>query len=234
VEQATLSGPMRTLTRIWLLLLGLLAACATSSPVAKEENEAPEVVSSWEEGCEDERSLVLLCRDEGEECGFFLCREVVPREVLLAYRGGGPIYIPGASPASPRRWWGRPGGWPRNNEPVLTFRFNRHFDPKPPAFALPPGRWVQHHIFPQAEVLRNWFHGRGVPDIHQFTILIPEHVHIRLHSGGPNGGLWNQAWREFMSTYPNAPPEQIYRHAGELMFRFELTGPIAPYQRGGR
>ncbi|QRK04498.1 DUF2380 domain-containing protein [Archangium violaceum] len=32
----------------------------------------------------------------------------------------------------------------------------------------------------------------------------------------------------------SASPEEIYRHAGELIFRFELTGPIVPYHRGGR
>jgi hypothetical protein len=30
-----------------------------------------------------------------------------------------------------------------------------------------------------------------------------------------------------------ASPEEIYRHAGQLIFRFELTGPIVPYLRGG-
>ena len=32
---------------------------------------------------------------------------------------------------------------------------------------------------------------------------------------------------------PNASPEEIYCHAGQLIFRFELTGPIVPYHRGG-
>ncbi|WP_075207717.1 TIGR02269 family lipoprotein [Archangium violaceum] len=67
-----------------------------------------------------------------------------------------------------------------------------------------------------------------------FTILIPEHVHIRIHSGGPRGGLWNMAWQQFKDANPSAPAEAIYRHAGELMFRFELTGPVVPYARGGR
>lgn len=225
---------MRNLSKIWLLWVGLLAACATSGPAVPERSETPEVVASWEEGCEDERSLVLLCREDGEECGFFRCREAVPGDaVLLASRGGGPIYIPGLSP-TPRGWRGRPIGWPRGTRPVLTFRFNRHFDPKPPQPALPPGRWVKHHIFPQAEGLARWFQRQGVPDIHQFTILIPEHVHIRLHSRGPRGGLWNMAWQQFKDANPNAPPEAIYRHAGELMFRFELTGTVVPYSRGGR
>lgn len=214
-----------------MLLALFLAACATTLPSVHQNDEALEVVDSWEEGCEDERSLVLLCREDGEECGFFRCREVVPHdEVLLASRGGGPIYIPGGAPA-PRRW-NRLRGWPRNTEPVLTFRFNRHFDPKPSVPALPPGRWVKHHLLPQA--LKAWFQRQGVPDIHQFTILIPEHVHIRIHSRGPNGGLWNGAWSQFRDAHPDASPVEIYRHAGELIFRFELTGPIVPYARGGR
>ncbi|WNG61359.1 TIGR02269 family lipoprotein [Archangium gephyra] len=225
---------MGNLSRICLLWVGLLAACATSSSTVTESNETPEVVASWEAGCEDERSLVLLCREDGEECGFFRCREVVPRdEVLLASRGGAPLYIPGPS-STPRGWRGRPIGWPRGSRPVLTFRFNRHFDPKPPPLALPPGRWAKHHIFPQAEGLARWFQRQGVSDIHQFTILIPEHVHIRIHSGGPRGGLWNMAWQQFKDANPSAPAEAIYRHAGELMFRFELTGPVVPYARGGR
>ncbi|WPB78479.1 TIGR02269 family lipoprotein [Archangium violaceum] len=225
---------MGNLSRIWLLWVGLLAACVTSNSAAPESNETPEVVTSWEAGCEDERSLVLLCREDGEECGFFRCREVVPRdEVLLASRGGGILYIPGPAPA-PRGWRGRPIGWPRGTRPVLTFRFNRHFDPKPPQLALPPGRWVKHHIFPQAEGLARWFQRQGVSDIHQFTLLIPEYVHIRIHSKGPRGGLWNMAWQQFKDANPSAPPEAIYRHAGELIFRFELTGPVVPYARGGR
>jgi uncharacterized lipoprotein (TIGR02269 family) len=62
-------------------------------------------------------------------------------------------------------------------------------------------------------------------------MLIPEHIHIRIHSGGPSGGLWNQAWRQFREDNRNATPEELYRHAGELLFRFNLAGPVVPYSR---
>ncbi len=44
------------------------------------------------------------------------------------------------------------------------------------------------------------------------------------------GGLWNQAWRDFMRANRRATPEEIYKHAGELIHRFELIGgPIQSY-----
>lgn len=171
------------------LLLGLLAACATS-PSTGQGSERPEVgsweepeqvVDSWEEGCEYEDSLVLLCREE--ECGFFQCRDVVPAEVVVASRGGA-LRGPGF-----RRWPGRSWRWPEHVGPVMTFRFNRHFDPKPPPLQLPPGRYIRHHIFSQAQDLQEWFIRRGIPDIHRWPLVIPEHLHRQIHSGGPSGGM---------------------------------------------
>jgi uncharacterized lipoprotein (TIGR02269 family) len=80
----------------------------------------------------------------------------------------------------------------------------------------------------QARDLAEWFKKQGV-NIHGFTMVIEETVHHRIHSGGPRGGLWNEAWRTFMRANPNATPGEIYRHAGELIYRFELLGPIVPY-----
>jgi uncharacterized lipoprotein (TIGR02269 family) len=219
---------MRPLWKAAPLWVGLLAACAVSDFSVHQASKKPEVVTSWEEGCEDARTLLPLCDEDGSECGLYSCRQVVPREALLAYRGGGPLYIP-MGPASPRRWWGQPLWLPRDTQPVFTFRFNRHLDPKPLPPPLPPGRWVRHHIFPQAENLKRWFHDRGIPNIHQFTMLIPEPIHLRIHSGAPSGGLWNQAWRQFRDAKGDASTAEIYRHAGELIFRFNLAGPIVPY-----
>jgi cupin superfamily acireductone dioxygenase involved in methionine salvage len=43
--------------------------------------------------------------------------------------------------------------------------------------------------------------------------------------------MWNEAWRQFREDHRNATPEVLYRHAGELIFRFNLTGPIVPYSQ---
>jgi len=73
--------------------------------------------------------------------------------------------------------------------------------------------------------------GRGW---NQYTILIPEHLHIGIHGGGQRGGLWNQAWRDFRAAQPEAPAAEIYRYADVLLYRFQLTGPIVPYHGGGK
>lgn len=73
---------------------------------------------------------------------------------------------------------------------------------------------------------------QGVKDIHKFTMVIPENVHRRIHGGGARGGRWNEAWRTFMNQNQRAPAAAIYRHAGELIFRFELAGPMLPYYHG--
>ncbi|RKH43744.1 SitA6 family polymorphic toxin lipoprotein, partial [Corallococcus llansteffanensis] len=103
--------------------------------------------------------------------------------------------------------------------------------PKPalPQRRLPAGKFEKHHVFPQAEDLARWFKKQGV-DIHLYTLPIPVHVHRRIHSGGPKGGEWNQAWREYMDANPNASSQEIYQHAGTLIYRFQLIGgPIQQY-----
>lgn len=213
------------------LLCSLLAACASSPPTYAAEEPLEEVYSSFEEGCADPTTVVLLC--EGPECGFFRCHELewpeAEQGAVQLTRGGGFIASPAAPGRRPGRWRG--GAWPRGNSgPVLTFRFYSSLAPKPPParFLLPPGRYVRHHLFSQAPDLAQWFRLRGV-NIHDFTMVIAESVHHRIHSGGPRGGLWNEAWRQFRKANEYATPEQIYRHAGELIYRFELLGPIVPY-----
>ncbi|AKQ69002.1 putative lipoprotein [Myxococcus hansupus] len=100
-----------------------------------------------------------------------------------------------------------------------------------PAVPRPRGKLIKHHLFPQEPRLAAWFRAAGI-DIHQFTMVVPEHVHWRIHSGkgmGP-GGAWNNAWRRFVVANPRPPSKDvIMRHAIELAFRFELSGPVVPY-----
>ncbi|MFP2900219.1 TIGR02269 family lipoprotein, partial [Corallococcus sp. 4LFB] len=120
-------------------------------------------------------------------------------------------------------------GLPGDVEPVMVFPWYGNPKPVPPLRQLPAGRFEKHHIFPQEQRLAEWFKERGI-DIHQYTIPIPVHIHRRIHGGGPKGGLWNQAWREFRETNNTAQAPEIFKHAGELIYRFQLLGgPIEKY-----
>ena len=208
----------------------LLCACGASSPALR----------AWEEAgaasCErdDADACVALACDE-EACGLFDCEDVeseamavapptptpTPRvELAQAYRA------PWRPPAF-RNWRSmgiRPGARPR-----MTFHF-RYRQGFLPALRQEPGPRVKHHLFPQQEHLARWFKDRGV-DIHKFTMLIPEHIHREIHSGTGRGGMWNQAWRDYHSANLRraVSPEELHRKAVEFIFRFELTGPVMPY-----
>lgn len=94
---------------------------------------------------------------------------------------------------------------------------------------LQAGRWEKHHIFPQSEDLARWFERQGVK-IHNYTMPIPRDLHRKIHDGTGRGGAWNDAWRAFRRKNENATPVEIYKHAGELIHRFELMGGlIQPY-----
>jgi len=223
-------------------LLGLLlTACATSTPSLREDDlEAPDVVSSWEEARSDPSCVVPLC-DEAR-CALWRCQDVVEvdeRPVLLAQ-----AVIPEVEPAlplvpepGPNRWWGRPLAVPDGAEPVFEIPWHNWKEREQLArktyriYCLhrPREPYEKHHIFPQQEVLARWFERQGI-DIHAFTIRVPKSFHQWLHSGGPKGGQWNEAWRQFeREKGEKAKPEDIWRFAGELMMRFGVNGPLVPY-----
>jgi hypothetical protein len=58
-------------------------------------------------------------------------------------------------------------------------------------------------------------------------MLIPEHVHLRIHRGA-RGGLWNEAWRQFMDANAtrSISREELLRKAFELALRYDIAGPI--------
>jgi uncharacterized lipoprotein (TIGR02269 family) len=244
------------------LLVVLLTACATSTPVVHEGDEAPEAVSSWEEARADPSCVVPLCDEE--RCAVWRCRDVVEVEaprgedapaVVLA-RGTYPVVRPLTRPlqrpwtdtdvttavrepweANPNRWWGHPVAVPTVADPVFEIPWH-NWKTREPRVARHLRHWQcslrpkepyeKHHIFPQQALLALWFEGQGI-DIHAFTIRVPKSFHQWLHSGRPDGGQWNEAWRQFQREKPGASAAQMWAFAGELMSWFGVNGPLVPY-----
>ncbi|ABF86103.1 putative lipoprotein [Myxococcus xanthus DK 1622] len=203
-----------------LVLSCLLVACASAPPTPDPPRGIAEL--EYAELCEatEAAPCVSLACDEGW-CAFFLCEDVAPRVE--------PALMPVARPPL-RRGWGVRLGIRNGAQPVITFPWRPHVQVRP-VYQLPAGRYVRHHIFPQAPDLALYFQRAGIK-IHDFTLVIPEHVHRYIHGGGPRGGRWNDAWAQFIKAHPHPPrPDVIYRHAGDLIFRFELTGKVMPYYK---
>ncbi len=218
---------MRTLRIVYLLLCALSwlgCASATRPPLQQTWDDArAECRDSHDAPC-----VTLLCL--GDTCGFYRCEEL-PGDVELARFPPARPPAAAASPGmGPRRNWGGAGNLPGGA--VMVFP-NWNGGPErliPPSRQLTPGRWEKHHIFPQQNELRGWFEQQGVK-IHDYTMPIPRDMHLRIHNPGGRGGPWNQAWQDFRAAKPDATPTEIFKHAGELINRFELIGgPIQPYQ----
>jgi len=214
----------RALLPLFLSAL-VLAACATSQP-ALEEAEPDDTIS-----CDDtdaDQCVVLACA-EGE-CAFFDCADVDPEALAQGALANGAELARFPRPLfrapSPQRNWRR-AGLREDARPRMTFHF-RYRQGFLPAFPRLEGTLIKHHLFPQAQQFRKWFTDRGIK-IHEWTMLIPEQVHLRIHRGA-NGGSWNQAWRQFISANPgHVPREVLIRKAFELALRFDIAGPIRPY-----
>ncbi len=138
---------------------------------------------------------------------------------------------------NPNRWWGQPVAAPTVADPVFEIPWHnwktreprvekqlRHWE----CSIRPKEPYEKHHIFPQAAEFALWFKAKGI-DIHAFTIRLPKSFHQWLHSGGPDGGQWNEAWRQFRRENLGATAEQMWAFAGELMSRFGVNGPLVPY-----
>jgi uncharacterized lipoprotein (TIGR02269 family) len=211
-------------------------ACATTPPFAGESpgcEVAAEAVS-FDAVCEQENSLVVVCA--GEQCGLYSCREVgksltMGRVVLARFPMGG---LPNPQ-VGPQRNWGSAQQLPQDSRPVFIIPWGQ----KPPL--LPSQQemleeWAKerrkphekHHIFPQA--FRRWFVAHGI-DIDEFVILLEVEKHRSIHRG-QNGGPWNDAWRKFIDnhqTQEEVSKEEIYQYAGQLIYEFQLFGPVVPY-----
>jgi uncharacterized lipoprotein (TIGR02269 family) len=204
-------------------------ACTTPSAtmLAREETEQDDPAACSNPGAD--QCVVFAC-DEGL-CGVFACEDVDSEAMSRAptehgaelARGSRP---PFRSPSTHRNW--RRTGLRDGARPRLTFHFEyRHGFL--PAFPRLEGRLIKHHLFPQEARLAAWFRAQGI-NIHEWTMVIPEHVHLRIHRGA-RGGLWNEAWRQYVEANAarRVPREELLAKAFELAFRYDIVGPIRPY-----
>jgi uncharacterized lipoprotein (TIGR02269 family) len=215
---------------IWVAIVLLLSGCAASSVVVEEWEKTAAGETAECSSPNTDQCIVFAC-EEGE-CGVFGCDDVDPEayaqaandyEVELA-RGFRP---PFRNPGTQRNW--RRAGIREDARPRMTFHFRYRYGFLP-AFPRLEGKLVRHHLLPQARDLAEWFRSKGI-DIHEWTVLIPEHHHLRIHRG-PRGGLWNEAWRQFRDANRDreVTREELLAKAFELAFRYEITGPIVPYR----
>jgi uncharacterized lipoprotein (TIGR02269 family) len=211
----------------WALVAVASVACATAPVSASESAGCEEVAEtfSFQEVCSQESSLVAVCA--GEQCGLYRCQEVMGslpagRVVLARFPVGGP-----SNPqAGAQRNWGSAQELPQDTRPVLIIPWG-HKPPLLPSQQKMLEEWAKerrkphekHHIFPQAF------------NIDEYVIPLEVEKHRSIHRGA-NGGPWNDAWRRFIEDRQDpekVSKEEIYRYAGQLIYEFQLFGPVVPY-----
>jgi len=227
---------MRRRQSHWLCLwvMGALVACATTRPLELES--APDAdegdALSFEEACAQGSSLLAMC--DGSQCGLYRCREVMEhvfvRSVVLTRGGLLPLL---GSQAGAQRHWGSAQELPQDTRPVFIIPWGY----KPPLLPSQTAMLEEaakerrkphekHHIFPQA--FKEWFGKQGIP-VDEYVIPLEVEKHRSIHRG-ERGGPWNEAWRKFINPrLAGAPKEEIYRYAGQLIYEFQLFGPVIPY-----
>ncbi|WP_257451259.1 SitA6 family polymorphic toxin lipoprotein [Archangium lipolyticum] len=230
-----MAKPLRPAFHVWLFLAALLlSGCGTPSPAVRAwaDTQRDDTLECEEPGTD--QCVVLACDGEQGECGAFACEDVDPEALSRAALTHGAELARGGAHRPPMRGPGPSRNWRRAGlrdgvRPRLTFHF-RYRDGFLPAFPRLEGKLIKHHLFPQAPDLATWFRAQGL-NPHDWTMVIPEHVHLRIHRGGGRGGAWNQAWREFQkANYTRkVPPEELLAKAFELAYRFDIVGPIVPY-----
>jgi uncharacterized lipoprotein (TIGR02269 family) len=208
-----------------LLLGALLSSCAGPHHAGQDWERIPH--GEGDECEEHDGCVTLVCGEEEALCGLYRCEDA---GVLLARAGPPPPVAAAAPGARPQRNWGWPQVLPGDKEAVFLIRWSNH-PPPPRLFSGPPSGpdWVRHHLFPQQEVLRDWFarSPRNI-NVHEMTMVLHSSVHKRIHRG-ERGGAWNEAWRAFARRNPGATQQECYEHLGKLIQEFHLMGPVIPY-----
>lgn len=205
-------------TRPWGLLVVGLVACAPQRAALRDTRE-----------CQGDREVAVLC-------GGGLCA-VVPQGPGAGFERTlteGALAIEPPLAEAPERLGGS-GDWEpsAHREPIIVFEFN----PQPPEAKYPPHirallaeeakkPHVKHHIFPQE--FKDFFTDKEI-NIHAWVMVLLLEEHLRIHRG-PSGGPWNADWRVWIKAHrETATQEDIYRYAGEMIYRYCLTGTLTRY-----
>ena len=84
-----------------------------------------------------------------------------------------------------------------------------------------------HHIFPQNEMMSEWFADRGI-NVHHYTVTLDRVDHDIIHT------WWNYEWEAFMAS---EPPDRYYT-TGEIQDKaaqmMEDAGILDSYIHGYR
>jgi len=218
-----------------VVLAASLAGCAGSAPSVRSKYGAQPAVVSGEEACREPTALILLCGEDA--CAFYRCSEVAllenaPRRAV-PYDGGpdkdarAKVVLALAGVEEEPQTLADDSFMELGHTGPVFFI---HFGPRRP-HPLPPGlraeaerrarlAQVLHHVFPPDEEFRGWFVSKGI-DPEDWTIPVVAQDYFGIHEG-PQGDLWNAAWRELMRAAPQATATEIWSHAGELCLRFGL------------
>jgi len=215
------------------LALALLVGAVISAPGVTEAMGQRAVEQSFWQVCQEKTALVVLCA--GTQCGFYRCRDVEwvedkPSKDPVLTRGVGPMAQPVAS-SSPMRLWGSPDDrfLPRS-EPVFIIPWRQ-----PPRPELPPSeearleeRMARPHVsfflFPTEEEFAPWFARRGLnPKEITLPLLLGRYRRLVPSVGT---GPWVDAWRDFIHRHPDAPTEEVWRHAAELCIQWNVVDPL--------
>lgn len=218
----------RTMVPMTLAMV-LSTACTNPSPAVRGWVDTQQSAPSECDEPSADQCVVLTCA-EGE-CGVFGCEDIDSEALANTSRGysvdlARGFRPPFRAPGTHRNW--RRAGLREDARPRMTFHF-RYRQGFLPAFPRLEGKLIKHHLFPQEARLAEWFRASGI-QIHEWTMLIPEQVHLRIHRGA-RGGLWNAAWRQYYEANSARPVlrEELLSKAFELALRFDIAGPIHSY-----
>ena len=213
------------------LLCGLLVTACASTKLPLRHWEAAEAVVEECDNPSADRCTLFLCG--AGACGLYFCEDVDPGRLVRA-QAVAPVRPPAArpfpTPARPQRFWGAVQGLPENAEPIFIIPWNETSEEyaerlREEMADSPKRTWVKHHVFPRA--FKDWFSQRGV-NIHEWVLVLDKQVHQTIHRGEA-GGPWNAEWSLYIQRNPTAPRQAIHLFAVQMIFRFNLSGPVVPY-----